>query len=128
MVVRLDLERHPEAVAHVDHPGIFLAGSHDHLWRTGGESLQQRTGIFVGAVFAPHDGEDAQLGEVWLAAEDLKNVLVFLRRDAVFLDDFRGDLGVGHLSQPAHLARRPQLKWSHRIVGSHVPGNRSAAR
>ena len=26
------------------------------------------------------------------------------------------------------LARRHQLKWSHRIVGSHVPGNRSAAR
>ena len=46
----------------------------------------------VGAVFAPHHAEDAQLGDGRLAsAEQLFDLLVFFRREAVLLDQFRGD-------------------------------------
>ena len=96
MVVRLDLERHAQPVAHVDHSGVLLPGGDDDLGRLRGERLEQRPGVFVGAMLTPHHGEDAQLGEVRLPAENLEDVLVFLRRDPVFLDDFRGDLRLGH--------------------------------
>ena len=41
--------------------------------------------VFVGAMLAPHDGEDAELGVVGLAAEDALDALEFLRREAVLL-------------------------------------------
>src|SRR5438270_831063 len=43
---------------------------------------------FVGAVLAPHHTEDAQLGNVWLAPEDLFDARVFFTRQAVLRRDF----------------------------------------
>ena len=102
VIVRLDLERHAEPVAHVDYAGVFLAGGDDDLGRPGGEGLEQGPGVLVGAMLAPHHGENAQLGEVRLAAENLEDAFVFLRSDAVFLDDPRVDLRLGH--QGSHRA------------------------
>ena len=47
-------------------------------------------------MLAPHNRENAELGIVRLAAENLKHMLIFLRRDTVFLDDFRGNVRLGH--------------------------------
>ena len=96
VIVRLELERHAKSVAHVDHAGIFLASGDDDLGRLGGERLEQQPCVFVGAMLAPHHGKDAQLGEVGFAAEHPEDAIVLLRGDAVFLDDFRGDLGLWH--------------------------------
>ena len=46
-------------------------------------------------MLAPHHREDAELGEVRLAAEDLLDALEFLRREAVFRDKFGRDGGFG---------------------------------
>ena len=48
---------------------------------------------FVGAVLAPHDREDAELGQRGLAAEDLEQPLVFVGREPVLGDDLGGDAG-----------------------------------
>ena len=48
-------------------------------------------------MLAPHHREDAQLRVVRVAPEDFPDALVFLRRQAVLLDEFRSDSGVGHL-------------------------------
>ena len=46
-------------------------------------------------MLAPHHAEDAQLSIVWLTAEQFLNTHKFLRRDAVFINQFRGDGGIG---------------------------------
>src|SRR5258708_25607540 len=50
---------------------------------------------FVGAVLAPHDGEDAEFGDVGIAAEDFLNAGVFVAGDAVFGGDFGSDFDCG---------------------------------
>jgi hypothetical protein len=55
---------------------------------------------FVGAVLAPHHGEDAELGDVGIAAEDFLDAGIFVAGDTVFGGDFGSDfyfdLGDGH--------------------------------
>ena len=62
VVVRLDLERHGPAVGEPQDPRV-LARPLDHLGARGGQRLEDRLGVLVGAVLAPQGGEDAQLGE-----------------------------------------------------------------
>src|ERR1017187_344723 len=47
----------------------------------------------VGAVLAPHDGEDAELGVGGLAAEDLDQFLILAGRELMLGDDFGGEGG-----------------------------------
>src|ERR1017187_4086449 len=47
----------------------------------------------VGAVLAPHDGEDAELGVGGLAAEDIDHLLILAGRKLMLGDDFRGEGG-----------------------------------
>src|ERR1035437_8320412 len=47
----------------------------------------------VGAVLAPHDGEDAELGVGGLAAEDLDHLLILTGRELMLGDDFGGEGG-----------------------------------
>ena len=69
MVVRFDLEDGREAVADVDDAGV-LAGPLQHLRTLGRQLLQMHARALVAAVLAPHHREDAELGEVRLAAEE----------------------------------------------------------
>jgi hypothetical protein len=97
MIVRFDLERDGDAVADVNDAGIFLARADEDLRRLGGERLEQRASIFVAAMLAPHDGENAQLGVAWrAAAEDFPSVGVFAWRQIMFGDKFGCDGGFGH--------------------------------
>ncbi len=96
MIVRLDLERDGDAVADVNDPGVFLARPDENLRRLGGESLEQRLGVFVAAMLAPHHGKDAKLGVARRAAEDFHGVGVFFRREVVFGNQLWGDGGFGH--------------------------------
>ncbi len=43
---------------------------------------------FVGAMLAPHHAENAQLGEIGLAAENFLDARVFFGREAVLGDEF----------------------------------------
>ena len=61
VVVALHLHGDPQTVPDVHYPGV-LPRALQHLGRPGGEQLQQRLGILVGAVFGPQHREDAQLG------------------------------------------------------------------
>jgi hypothetical protein len=46
-------------------------------------------------VFTPHDRENAQLGKVRVAAEDFFDPLELFQSEAVPLDEFRRDDGIG---------------------------------
>src|SRR5690606_12064937 len=45
----------------------------------------------VGAVLVPHGREDAELGEARFAADEVQDALVFVRLQAVCLDEFGRD-------------------------------------
>ena len=96
VVMTLDLEGHGPAVADVDDACILLARL-DQNTRAGGRELAELgTGILVGAVLAPHDGENAQFLEARLATEDGEDLLVLLGGESVLGDEFGSDRGIGH--------------------------------
>src|SRR4051812_20072322 len=75
MVVRLDLERHHEPVAHVDRAGV-LARAHDDRSALGGQRPQEAPGVLVATVLGPHQREHRKLDPVRLAAELLDDQVV----------------------------------------------------
>ena len=91
VVVAFHLEDDGVAVADVDDAGV-LARAADHPRRLGRQGLQPLLRRLVRAVLGPHDREDAQLGQVRLAAHDLEDQLVLVGLDAVARDDFGGNL------------------------------------
>ena len=86
VVVRLDLESNREAIPYIDDAGIFFAGAYENSGRFCGKAFEQRAAVFVGTMFAPHDGENAELGISRFAAKDGFDFIVFLRRQVVLLD------------------------------------------
>ena len=67
MIVRFNLEGRDEAVADVHDTGVFSGALHDQL-AARRQALQVHLARFVGTMLAPHHAEDAQLGDVRLAA------------------------------------------------------------
>ena len=86
VIVRFHLEDGGEAVADVDHAGIF-ARALQHLRRARGQALQVHAAGFVGAVLAPHHAENAEFGEVGIAAENFLDARVLVGREAVLGDE-----------------------------------------
>ena len=85
MVVRFDLEDGREAVADVDRAGV-LARPLKHARAFGRQRLQMHARALVAAVLRPHDREQAELGQIRLAADELDDARVFVGRDAVALE------------------------------------------
>ena len=79
MVVGLDLEGDGESVPDVDDPCIFLSGADEDFRRFGREGFEDGAGVFVGAVLAPHEGEDAQPGVIGVPSQDFLDLGVLLR-------------------------------------------------
>ena len=98
MIVALDLERDRPAVADIDHAGVFLAGLDQNVRPGGRKFLQLLPRVLVGAMLAPHDRENPELGEIRLASENLFDALVFLRGQAVFRDEFGCDWRIGEVA------------------------------
>ena len=69
VVVRFDLEDRGEPAADVHGAGV-LAGALQHLRPFGRQRLQMHARALVAAVLGPHHREDAELGQVRLAAEE----------------------------------------------------------
>ena len=93
VVVALHLECDGPSIADVDDAGIFLACLHEDARAGDWEFFQLELRIFIRAMLTPHDGENAEFGEVGLASEDGFDAFVFVGRDAVFGDDFGCDGG-----------------------------------
>ncbi len=75
VVVRFDLEGDGVAVPDVDDAGVLPRPLH-HQLAACGQFLQVQPGALVGAVFAPHHAEDAQLGVSGFAAQQRDDLLV----------------------------------------------------
>src|SRR5262245_14174136 len=97
MIVRFDFESDGEAVADVDDAGVFFASTDKDARGFGGKAFQERSAVFVGAMLAPHDGEDSQFSIIGVAAEDAFDFVVFLRRKIVLSDQLRRNCWFGHL-------------------------------
>src|SRR5208282_16923 len=108
MIVRLDFERGDEAIADVYDPRVFARTLHDEFAACR-QAFQVHFARFVGAVLAPHHTENAELGDVGIAAQDLLNARVFVTCDAVFGGNFRSHFDFG-------------------ACGSHLYGSRSFSR
>ena len=70
VIVALDLERHGEAVAEVEHAGV-LAGALQHAGALRRQPLEQRRRVLVAAVLGPEQAEDGQLEVVGLTLQQL---------------------------------------------------------
>src|SRR5437667_3288 len=68
MIVRFDLEDRSKPLADIDGAGV-LPGTLQHLRALGRQRLQVHARALIAAVLGPHHGEDAELGQVRLAAE-----------------------------------------------------------
>ena len=91
VVVAFHLEDDGVVVADVDDAGV-LARTADDPRRLGRQGLQPLLRRLIGTMFRPHDREDAQFGQIGLAAHDLQDQLVLVGLDAVLSDDFGGNL------------------------------------
>jgi hypothetical protein len=105
--MRLNFKRNGQSVSDVDDPGIFFAGAHQNFGRFGRKHFEERPGVFVRAVLAPHHREDAQLGVIGFTAQNALDPIKFLDRESVLPDEIRSDGGFGYLhfkSVPLHAA------------------------
>ena len=85
VVVRLDLERHREPAADVDHPGVLAdAGQHPLPAGEVAELTKVHLARLVGAVLAPHHRIHGELGRRRRAAERVDDALVFVVGEAEF--------------------------------------------
>ena len=96
VIVGLDLEDGGQAVADVHRPRVLARPLQDAR-ALGGQRLEVDAAGFVGAVLGPHDGEEAELGEVGLAAERPADPLVLLRGQVMTREEVGGDGGHGSL-------------------------------
>ncbi|OQB89180.1 MAG: hypothetical protein BWX84_02544 [Verrucomicrobia bacterium ADurb.Bin118] len=96
MIVGLDFEGDGDAVSNIHHPGVFLARADEDPGRLRGKGLEQRLGVFVTAMLAPHHRKHAQLGIGRLAAEDLFDVGVFFGSQIMLGNQFGRNDGFVH--------------------------------
>ena len=80
MIVGFDLERDGVSVADVDDAGVFARALQDPA-AARRELLQVEARTLIGAVLAPHHGEDAEFGVGRFAAENRDNPAVLFRRE-----------------------------------------------
>src|ERR1035438_4230595 len=99
VIVRLDFESDDVAAADIDDAGVF-AGALHHQLAARGQLLEMHARALIGAVLAPHDGEDAELGVGGLAAQDIDHLLILGGRELMLGDDFGGESGA-HERTPA---------------------------
>ena len=91
MIVALHLEYHGQTVPDIHDPRI-LPRPLKHVATFGGKQLQVVPRAFVAAVFRPHNREHSEFRVVWLSSEDLDNLSIFIRRNAVTRDKLRSHL------------------------------------
>ena len=84
MVVAFHLEDRRQPAADIDGPGV-LPRSLEHPGRFHRQRPQPRLRGLVGAMLAPHGGEDAELDLVGRPAEDFQHARIFVRREAAML-------------------------------------------
>src|ERR1022692_859701 len=99
VIVRLDFESDDVAAADIDDAGV-LAGALHHQLAARRQLLQMHARALIGAVLAPHDGEDAELGVGGLAAQDIDHLLILGGRELMLGDDLGGESGA-HASTSA---------------------------
>src|SRR5205823_271110 len=85
-------------IADVNNAGILFSCADQNTRRFGGKAFQEWPCVLVGAMLAPHDRKNSQLGVTRLPTEDAFDSLVFLWREAVLLDKFRCNRLVRHVT------------------------------
>ena len=90
VIVRFDLEGDDVAAADIDDAGV-LAGPCTTQLAARGQLLQVDARALVGAVLAPHHGEDAEFGVGGLAAQDIDHLLILAGRELMLGDDLGGE-------------------------------------
>ena len=77
MVVRFHFEHNRPAIAYIHHTGV-LSGAEDDMRPAGREPFEVFPGAFIGAMLAPHYGENAKLNKVRNPVDKLNSVVEFL--------------------------------------------------
>ncbi len=126
MIVRFDLEHRGEPIADVDGAGIFPWSLQDPIG-SGGQPAEDRAGVFVPAMLAPHRAEHAKLNRGWLAGfEELENARVFVVAQGDFAPGAVGDRGPGGFS--GHLYPHPRYSSADERILESVGVSRATDR
>ena len=109
MVMALHLEDRGQPFADIDDTGV-LARAADHPGRFRRQAPQPFARRFIGAMLAPHHRENAELGDVGLAPQNIDHLAVFFRAQPMAGDDvgWVGDIGRHQPSastSPSNMAR-----------------------
>ncbi len=91
VVMGLDLQHGDQPVTDIDRAGVFARPLGDP-WSASREPLEQRAGVLIPAVLAPHRAEHAEFDRVWFTAEFLHDKLVLGLGQRDFAQDFRSHL------------------------------------
>src|SRR5438046_1373429 len=89
MIMTLDLERHSESIPDVHKTGILFPGFDQKPPAATRKLFQFSNGIFVAAVFAPHDTEYAKFGIIWIPAQNSPNTIKLFFTQTVFHRNLR---------------------------------------
>jgi hypothetical protein len=95
VIVAFHLENHGLSVADIDDPRI-LAGAANDLRPLCRKGAQPFLGRFVGTMLVPHGRKDAKLGKARLPSDDLKDAVIFVRRQAMGGDEVGCNGRFGH--------------------------------
>ena len=88
MVVALDLHDDGETVADVHGTGVLLAGADEDVGALAGKSAQERAGVLIAAVLAPHAADDSELDRVGRAVQKVGGQVVLVAGEGDFAEDF----------------------------------------
>ena len=80
--------------------GVFVAGFGQKVFSLARQCFEKLYRIFIRAMFRPHNRKYAEFREIRLAAQNLADQLVFVRRKSVFGNKFGGYNRFRHESVP----------------------------
>lgn len=81
-----------ETIADVDDAGVF-AGTLNDPGGLGGKAAKMDARGFIGTMLIPHGRENTEFGETRRAADESKDPLILVRREAMRGDEFGDNFG-----------------------------------
>jgi hypothetical protein len=88
--MRFDLEHGGQSIAYI-HRACVLAWALNYVFSVSWQKREERTGVLVSAMLAPHRSEHAQLDDRGLTTEHFDDLRVFLITDRETAQRFRSD-------------------------------------
>ena len=106
VIVALDLHHDREAVANIHGAGVLFAGADEDLGALAGQAAEERAGVLVAAMLAPHAADDPQFHRVGRTVQEIGGEVVFVAGQSDFAEGFVAGRLVGRGNRHAPVTAR----------------------